>query len=150
MIGIGAKIIKDFEKVERAKARAERTALRRSGAYVRTVARNSIKKGKMVNGKREPSQPGTPPRYWVQSGQNFRNSIWYSADGPGRFVVGPVQGRQGQLGRLHEVGGSAVVTASIDGKKRMVTARYPARPFMRPALEKSKEKISTFWASTVR
>lgn len=151
IINITASIVKDFEKAGKAYKRASNSALRRAGAYVRRVAMNSIRRGTIVGGKMIASKPGTPPRYWAQYGLNFRQSILYKVDGD-EVVVGPIAGRHGKLGALHEFGGSQMIDVydKDSGKKRSVLANYPARPFMAPALARSKRRISKFWEDTVK
>lgn len=151
MIDINTIIVKSFEQVEKAAVRATNTALRRSGAYVRSVAVRSIKKGKLVNGKMIPSKPGNPPFYWDQPGLTFNKSILFAHDAANQtMVVGPIAGRHGKLGALHEFGGSQKIKVMDNGKEKSVMATYPARPFMQPALDKSQDKIAEFWENSIR
>jgi len=152
MIDISTKIINDFAKVEKAANRASVKALRSSGAYLRKVARNSIKsKTPPLDGKRKPSEAGKPPYSWKQPGMTFKDSILYAVE-DGNVVVGPMGwGRGKKVGQIQEFGGTASITMpDDDGNKKSVLATYPKRPYMAPALERSQSKISEFWRNSIR
>ncbi len=78
---------------------------KQAGAYLRKVAMNSIKK------KKDPAKHapvGKPPFYHGATfggGTNFKQSIMYKAEKDG-VVIGPIAGRLGALGALHEFGGT--------------------------------------------
>lgn len=151
MIDINAKIISSFDKVTKAAKKASSKALKSSGAYLRKVVQSGIKKGKIKDGEMVPSKPGTPPHYWQQPGLNFKKSILFGIDGE-NVVVGAIAGRFGKLGQLHEFGGQKMNKVwDREAKKEIsVLATYPARPFMAPGLEKSKDKISKFWEDSIK
>ena len=153
MIDINAKIIKSFDRVAKATKRASDRVLRCSGAYVRKVVQNSIKRGKIKDGKEVNSEPGNPPFYWQQPGLNFKKSILFAVDSINEsVVVGPIAKGYNKIGNLHEFGGSQKVKV-VDretGKEKSVMATYPARPFMAPGLEKSQDKLAEFWENSIR
>lgn len=203
--------------VERAVNRAAPKTLRQAGAYVRAVAKNSIRVRKNRN---KASMPGTPPHGHPDSrgAKGFKKTIVFGVTANRRAVlIGPmyVKGGMSNVGRLHEFGGTRKVR-SVDPEKfdngikigdegpvtmrhfvrsrdtvvrrdshkdpatgrkvvwirirtktqaehstrlyrRMarayaekVTAKYPARPFMGPALERSTPKLSAFWRNSVK
>lgn len=98
----------------------------RAGAIVEGRAKKSMTKGGRSIGPRggrvqEPSAPGTPPH--VQIG-NLRGSITHAPTRRGTVIVGP-GARVADYAAVHEFGGRL----------------HPRRPFMRPALAKSKPDI---------
>jgi len=132
--------------------------LARFGAMVRTVARRSMRR------RQKPSEPGTPPSA-VQG--HLRDFLFFAydaagANGNGSVVVGPAGFKRSVVPALHEFGGDVAGNGRVvwmtrkpgrDSKGRFVTAgkervtlngniRYPARPYMRPALEKIKPKFA--------
>ena len=56
----------------------------------------------------------------------------------GRVVIGPEVESLGTAGKAHEHGGT------------YKHERYARRPFMGPALEKTKERLPRMWAGTVK
>lgn len=105
-------------------------ALRRSGAYLRKVARNMVKKGNSA------SAPGTPPH--TKSGR-LKSSILFGVDNQSETVViGPAGNMVGTVMFAHEFGGKY---------KRQ---KYPKRPLMGPALEASEPKLSKFWEDSLK
>lgn len=187
---------------------AERVALTRTGAYIRKVARNSMKKRKVA------SPPGTPPSSREGDPERgpragfLRRSVEFAYDPRDRSVViGPIGLFDSAVPRTHEFGGRLriknprrikrkvgkggplrVVSAGTPGKtvkpvlrdtlERHVVyaklftmaqvaraekietglygpmfigdAQYPARPYMRPALEASRPHVAKFWQKAVR
>ena len=91
--------------------------LMKCGALVEGEAKRSMQAGGRVKGRKTgvPSAPGDPPH--VQAGA-LRASIAYSATMEGTVVVGPTE----WYGKVHEYGGR----------------NHPQRPFMRPALARSR------------
>lgn len=105
-------------------------ALKRAGAYVRRVARNSIHIS-----ERE-SQAGSPPH--SRHGA-LKRSILFGVDKAKMTVyVGSAASLIGTSGSAHESG----------GKYRQ--QRYPKRPFMAPALGKSTAKLPALWKNAVK
>jgi phage gpG-like protein len=113
-------------RVMSAMERRRRRYLYRAGAYVRAVARNSLSRGS------EPSSPGQPPR----SAGRLRKSILYAVQ-PDRVIIGPTADIIGEVGAAHEFGG------------QFRGAKYPARPYMGPALEETKPKLDAIWRDSV-
>ncbi len=116
-----------------------RRVLSRFGAFVRTRARTSIRK------KKGTSPPGSPPHSHVGL---LRKFILFAYD-PQRksVVIGPTLTKESSPApRLLEHGGDAVIEDR--GKARHV--RYRRRPFMQPALEAEKPKLSALWRDSVR
>jgi len=146
------KLFFDTRKVVNAMDRATRKAMSYFGGYVRKVAKNSMRR---VPGA---SAPGTPPHAHVGL---IKEHTYYAYDPVGRSVViGPARLKSkspyGEITvpEVEEYGGD-VQGVSIEGhhgarRKVRVQRRYPERPFMRPAFEAAKERLSTFWADSVR
>jgi len=140
-------------------------SLGRAGAYIRGIARKSIKKSAM------PSAPGSPPH--TKRGA-LKNAIRFDVEKERQSVViGPTKTGIGTIGQLHEFGGTRksnlgkrvqfligrfgfTATARIIGmdenalRERAGTLRYPKRAFMGPALAISRERLPKFWAQSVR
>lgn len=123
--------------------------------------------------KQPVSPPGSPPFCHTDDAFVTLKNILFAYDmSSGGVVVGPVGLRhkylQSQGGRippaLHEYGGSSVipekqVTFGNGGTKWIRRGRYarpdqltrnrkvtyPARPFMKPAIEKTKSKFKNLW-----
>ncbi len=100
--------------------------------------RDGMKNNK--RGKRSPSTPGKPPKAWTRLMKDRLFFAWDKSNGT--VVIGPeiLKSKQSRVASVytipsvHEYGG---VLRKVDRKGRPSTARYPARPYMRPALEKS-------------
>lgn len=207
---MGAKVrIRDERKRLRdAVDRANITDLGRAGAYIRGMAKQSIKKSP------KPAPPGHPPH--TRKGQ-LKNAILFSVEKTaGTVVIGPTVTGVGRVGNVHEFGGQrrgkvgpggydpkpispegrawrkgdwfvavggkgpiregrlsehGSVTgdhptcrlrtqAQVDRAKRLAEGMgykfrrerrvYPPRPFMGPALERSKARLPKFWANSVK
>ncbi len=141
-----------------------------AGAYVRTVARRSMRRRKKA------SPPGQPPS--THQGQ-LRDLLLFAYDQPNKAtVVGPAKfsavrknsASTTPVPGLHEHGGMVTVFKKVFNKGRKATdrqkesflrklkdgslipakkrftlvkvqAKYPVRPYMGPALETSKAKL---------
>lgn len=107
--------------------------MRRVGGYLRMVARRSMRK------RKGPSQPGTPPNAHEQP--LLRTFLEYAFDPiKRRLVVGPKllpRSNNFVIPGLMERGGV------IQAKRKDTTfaKNYPARPFMKPALEKQSKNL---------
>ncbi len=134
-MGMQVRLDLELGKVLQAAEAAGEKAFRRAGAYLRKVARSSIKK------RSGASTPGTPPN----DHRGFRRTFAFYSDRFG-VIVGPIAKRLRWLAALHEFGGTAKVK---NRKNELVTARYPARPTMGPALEKSRAGILKMWKNIV-
>lgn len=107
----------DMRAVERAVQKDAPNTLRRAGAYVRAVAKNSIKQRKNPD---IASAPGSPPVSHKNKGNpGFKRTILFGVTPSGTSVlVGPmhVKGGLANVGRIHEFGGKRVIRA-IDADK---------------------------------
>ena len=130
MVKAKAKTKFDGKKVSAAAKRANITNLGHAGAAIRLAARHSIRKAK------GPSTPGTPPH--TRKGR-IRNAIKYALT-PGKqsVVIGPDAEVAADSGAAHEFGG------------RFRQENYDKRPFMGPALEKTKDRLPRMWAGSVK
>ena len=130
MVGMNVRTRADFRKVQRKARRANITSLAHAGASIRLTARRSIRR------RKGPSAPGTPPH--TRRGL-LRNAILYAVE-PHRqsVVVGPSIEVVGTSATAHEFGG------------RYRRRRYPRRPFMGPALERTAPRLPRHWAGSVR
>jgi hypothetical protein len=143
----------------------------RDGGITDTERARVIERIKEIK-TRPPSAPGTPPHTHVPHGMmlGFRRNLYNAYDGRTHSaVVGPTaKGPRPQMPSLHEFGGSRRMLAYIWRPKyqpyktplvkwfpsdeevgaswiptgRSKSVLYPPRPFMRPALEKSRAFIA--------
>jgi hypothetical protein len=146
--------------------RTQKLSVRRQSAIVERI--REIK-------TRPPSSPGSPPNTHVPFGHmlGFRRNLYNAYDKTTHSaVVGPsMKGPQWTIPQLHEFGGGKTLTAWVwkpqypryrkpiirwvaqgdtpgagwlptGGKKR---ASYPPRPYMRPALDKSRPQFAKFF-----
>jgi len=129
-IGMNIKTRSDIPKVLRKARRANIENLGHAGASIRLTAKRSIRKSA------NPAEPGRPPK--TRRGR-LRNSIRFAVErNRQRVLIGPDQRIVGQSGRAHEFGG------------RYRKQRYPKRPFMGPALTKTKDRLPKYWAGSIR
>lgn len=120
----------DPKKLKRAAKAGSIKSLGHAGASIRLVARRSIKKSK------QPSTPGSPPH--TRKGR-IKNAIKYAVSADKQSVViGPDVEVAGTSAKAHEFGGQY---------KR---EQYDKRPFMGPALNKTKERLPAMWAGSVK
>ncbi len=135
----------DSAKVMAAVGRAERAVFSRFGAFVRTRARSSIRT------RKKPSAPGQPPSSHVGLLKRF---ILFAYE-PERHtvIIGPARLNKviGDAPAALEHGGqSKVVTGSRRRKRTVRTVSIRPRPFMGPAFEQEKPKLSAMWANSVK
>lgn len=150
MIGLVIKTKDETGKVKKKVKPGIIRSLKGTAAYLRAVARNSIKKATKKANKayvakasaegwqRErfaPSAPGTPPNTHYGA---LKKAIEFEADSRDSFYVGPRKSDVENVGHLMERGGKRW------GRK------YPARPFMRPALEKSLPRMRADFKSLLK
>lgn len=130
MIAVKART-KDETRNVRAKAQqGSIKSLGHAGAAIRLQAKHSIRK------KKGPSPAGQPPHTHTR---RLPRAIKYAVEKErGVVVIGTDIASLGTAGKAHELGGKY---------KRQ---RYPRRPFMRPALEKTKNRLPRMWANSVR
>ena len=135
----------DSAKVQAATSRAERNVLSRFGAFVRRTARSSIRK------RKGPSEPGQPPSSHTGLLKRF---IFFAYEPERRSVViGPVRLNQkvGDAPAALEHGGPSKVVSGNRRRKRQVrTITIRPRPFMGPAFEAERPKLSAMWANSVK
>lgn len=126
-----------------------RRALSMFGAFVRTTAKQSIKRRKQA------SDPGSPPS--AHLGLIGRFLYFALASGNRSVVIGPAllnssYSSEGSLGALERGGDTTLfyrawVTRSgqarIERKQR--TIHIKARPFMQPAFDKELPGLSRIW-----
>ncbi|MCC5786883.1 MAG: hypothetical protein JJU33_09300 [Phycisphaerales bacterium] len=136
----------DRPRVQRAVSHANRRALSRAGAFVRTRARTSMRK------RRGTSRPGQPPHAHEGS---LRRMILFGYE-PTResVVVGPVGFRSSTAPNVLEFGGRTTVVRRRRSARRgqrviKTRVRIAPRPYMAPALEKERPKLPALWRDSV-
>jgi phage gpG-like protein len=108
--------------------RAKEMAARRPNVPERWLRKHGLSRKKSAR----PSPPGQPPK----SAGRLRKSILYAVQSDS-VIIGPTANVIGQVGAVHEFG------------ERFRDAKYPARPYMGPALEKTKPKLAAMWRDSV-
>ena len=104
--------------------------LRKAGGSIRLTAQRSMRRR-----KKGFSQPGQPP--FSKQGL-IRDFTFFAYDKDSdSVVVGPVGFKRAIVPALHEFGGSQTVYH----KGKSEVAKYPKRPYMKPALDKNINKI---------
>lgn len=165
----------DRAAVIAALGKARANALSKIGAYLQRRARSSMRR------RKKSSAPGTPPSAHSADPVATLKNIWFGYDDQTRsLVVGPVKINQvdflnGQRGsgtvpQLQEFGGTRGVVevqlrngswirADQRSRRRLAglpsrvrLARYPARPYMKPALdaEVAAGTLPAQWANSVK
>ena len=125
-----AKTRSQMHKVARQAKRASIESLGHAGGAIRLAAVRSIRK------RKGPSPSGQPPHTHTR---RLPRAIKYAVEKQRQAVViGPDIQSLGTAGKAHEHGG------------HYRRERYPKRPFMGPALEKVKPRLTKFWAGSVR
>jgi len=153
---------------------------RSSGGFIRKQDRRKVIERIRELKTRPPSAPGTPPHTHVPGGHmlGFRRNLYNAYDrSTHSAVVGPSRkGAEWFIPQLHEYGGSKRLKGYVWKPKyarytkpiiRWVserenpgsqwapigqtrTFRYPARPFMRPALAKCRGRLAALFRNTLR
>jgi len=134
----------DDRRIERSADRAKQRAQRQPAAWIRVVARRSIRKRKGY------SKPGQPPSSHHGA---LKGGIFYVWDRTTKStVVGPVRmgsrRGSGQVPELLEKGGTIRQVVRRKGRPtRRYSAHYEPRPYMAPALAKARQQgvISRGW-----
>lgn len=136
-IGMDPSIFFNTRRVRDAVDRAKRRVLIRQGSYLRTVARH------LIHRRRGASAPGNPPHSHVGL---LREQLFYGYDRPAEsVVVGPRVFKPNlDMPGVHEFGGT------LPSRRGHRAARYPARPYMGPALERAEPKLASFWHDSVK
>lgn len=123
-----ATIKDEVDRVRRAAKDAARRSFSRTAFLIWQTAGASIKQAK------GPSDPGEPPH--THRGAWMWRALKYKADRDGA-VIGPTHSVMADAGAAHEFGGEFRGT------------QYPARPFMRPALEKNADIFASDWKGSI-
>lgn len=119
-----------MQKVVKKARRANIESLGHAGGAIRLAAVRSIRK------RKGPAPAGQPPHTHTR---RLPRAIKYAVEKQRQAVViGPDVEAFGTAGKAHEHGG------------RYKKERYAKRPFMGPALEKTKDRLPKFWAGSVR
>jgi hypothetical protein len=129
----------DRAKVTSGTDRAQRRVLSKFGAFVRRGARSSIRK------RKRSSAPGSPPS--SHTGRLKRHIYFLYEPQRRSVIIGPVLlSGSTDAPRLLEHGGAVVRRK----RKKTVRVTYKPRPFMGPAFEREKPKLSAMWRDSVR
>jgi len=130
MVGMKAKTRSQMHKVARKAKRANIESLGHAGGAIRLAAVRSVRK------RKGPAPQGEPPHTHTR---RLPRAIKYAVEKKRQVVViGPDVESFGTAGKAHEHGG------------KFRGERYPKRPFMGPALEKTKDRLPKFWAGSVK
>jgi len=179
----------DFHKVRKAAKRGTITSLGHAGAYVRGIAKRSIKISPVY------APPGHPPH--SRKGRLKHGIVYAVEKSRAAVLIGPTYSAVGKIARTHEFGGTEppkklrgrranwklevggfgpirigpagpefarLVTERQVARAKEIAAtlppgrgartiprrRYPKRPFMGPALMRSKERLPKKWQGSVR
>jgi len=167
---IGFKVPKDVKKLffDRKKVsqfidRRKAKFLAKFGAFTRRTAKSSIRSGG-ASGK--VSMAGEPPR--SQTGNLKKGILFFLDRKRGNVIIGPVlmsslkggaaalltleEGGSATIEEMNTVGGGRDAKGKFKPSRKMRTGkkirkRIAARPFMKPAFEENKSKISSIWSS---
>lgn len=144
----------DRERVLKAVDAGRRQALGHIGGFTRKTAMRSIRRSSRT------SRPGRPPNAHED---RLKKNIWYAYDPRHESVViGPVQFRSSIVPQTLEHGGTIRVTNKLLNVQRLRGGKPPkwvrytgpltirARPFMGPALEKTKSEIPERFEGLIR
>lgn len=119
-------------------SRVEKARLRwlsKVGAFTRTAAIRSMRR------RKRSSAPGQPPSAHAPSSQGLRNILFaVEAD---TMIAGPVSFNgieSADVPQVHEYGGLKSNRIRTRKGTERRTVRYPARPYMRPALASATEQ----------
>jgi len=130
MVGMKARTRSQMHKVARKAKRANIESLGHAGGAIRLAAVRSVRK------RKGPAPQGEPPHTHTR---RLPRAIKYAVEKKRQVVViGPDVESFGTAGKAHEHGG------------KFRGERYPKRPFMGPALEKTKDRLPKFWAGSVK
>jgi len=132
----------DRKKVIRAADAAERRNLSKAGAFIRTTAKQSIRRRKGA------SPPGSPPSSHTGLLKRF---IFFGYDRRRRtVVVGPMKlnRKVGNAPEALEHGGTSVVVEGLRRRRRRRRVRIRARPFMGRAMRKTP--LAPLWRDSIR
>lgn len=167
------KLFFDAQKVVTAAEKAERRALSKFGAFVRTTAKRSIRKARQKKiaeltpeerrsweirkeiGKRKgfkarrplkASEPGEPHRYRAGLIKKHIFFLWDKANKS--VIIGPARlSKRGDAPHDLEFGGNTTLTAGPDRGKRIT---IKPRPTMQLAMQKELPGLPEMWKDAVR
>ena len=144
-IGVNVKVktLVNFDRIKKSVHKMNISSIRHGSAYIRKIARNSIKYRLK---KRDSSLAGTPPHTHAK-GKNMgiRKAIIYAVDQNDAVgVIGVGFSNLLDIDKAHELGGWYKFSRYRE------TRFYPKRPFMLPALNKASPKLPSFWESRLR
>jgi len=168
----------DQEKVQKALSRARRKALSKVGAMVRKRAQRSMRYRNKPSAPGQPPSAHKSKQLAAlkrmkrakHNGALLRELLFYGYDtAAGSVVVGPLGFKGSDAPKLHEFGGSKAGGGrtiwvknkpgrkskgryTTDGMMKVTlngSVRYPARPFMRPALDAVMPKMAEQFRNTV-
>jgi hypothetical protein len=163
----------DTKKVKKNVQTANFKSVEHAVAAIRQTAIRMIRQGRMKDGKRIPSQPGNPPKKWTnKSSRHINRSIGYTKPQySGRQTAASVyaspENSGDQIYKMLEYGGSQNILIrkyseknepdpikryyknKAAGKIKKI-ARYKARPFLDPAVQKNLHKIPEIWKSNIK
>lgn len=128
-------------------SRAKQTAFRRTGAYTRTVARNSIRvRKKRLTKEQRDARVGQAP---TSRTRRFKDSVQFDYDSAlDAIIVGPTGEHSDPSPAAFEEGGDYPIEIITPAGRRRGLGRYRKFPTMGPALQNSKSKYAEFWANT--
>ena len=116
MISIQVKNNVNTPKIKRRVQQANLKSVEHAAATLRKIILNSIRKGKLKDGKRKSSLPGKPPKTWEnRSGRRMKRDIFYTKSvsdvyGRSSSTVSVQPEKSGdRVYQLHESGGSQTV-----------------------------------------
>lgn len=132
-----------FDRVMTAAERGKLKALSKFGAFVRRRAQTSMRRR-----KRGVSAPGTPP--FAKKGL-LKKLLFFAYDPASDSVlVGPAAINKSPVPNTHEFGGLLGRRRTRkDGTRSQKTVRYPARPFMKPALDAELPKFADCFRGSI-
>ena len=130
MVGVKVKTRSQMQRVAKKAKRKGIENLGHAGAAIRLTAKRSIRK------RKGPAPAGQPPHTHTR---RLPRAIKYAVEKQrGVVVIGPDVDSLGTAGKAHEHGGV------------YKQEHYEPRPFMGPALEKTKDRLPKMWAGSVR
>ena len=130
MVGVKARTRSEMNKVARKAKRASIESLGHAGGAIRLAAVRSVRK------RKGPAPQGEPPHTHTR---RLPRAIKYAVvKQKSLVVIGPDVESLGTAGKAHE----------HDGAYKH--EHYKPRPFMGPALEKTKDRLPKLWAGSVR
>lgn len=147
----------DRDRVRRIIGQKSASYLGRIGALVRAVSRNSIRYRKYGN----TSTPGSPPFTHLRGtqggklGLNIKMIQFYLDPKSLKVIIGPLgvssHGVGNTVPEALEYGGHAVIgTPYRNGRRTKKVVRIRKRPFMNPALHKTKSKYAELWKKALK